>query len=269
MADAISNESTCKITERVRSSFPLPPVVGDEADDAELDKRHVFSTCTPRTALVLAVALEVMSDWIIDGSECDDETDRYTSDELPPIARNRTYEWMARLSNCFLDLRDDILASGHDPRPLCTGEEVALALAIDYARDTVNEGCFYEEGTEYGDALNSLSQHPEDFDWEMLEEVLFKDRDFEMLYDPKLDGIEDPECAANAFLGCINLHPDDWFKWFRWSPEDVREPRVSHRAVRDGAESECPAITYGAVPYVDEDGVTLYDIEDGADEASA
>jgi len=211
-------------------------MVPDDPSEEDFDPRNEFSQCTPRTALVLSVALEVMADWIIDGCDRDEDTGRYTNDELPPIARNRTYEWMARLSNCFLDLRDDILIKGQDPRPLCTGEEVALALAIEYARDDFDSGLFSDEDGEYAAALESLPAHPEDYDWEMLEELLFKDRDFEMLYDAKLDGIEDPECAANKHLGIINLHPNDWFKWFLWSPGDFREPRVSHRAVPRGDE---------------------------------
>lgn len=227
---------------RVKETFPLPPVVSDDADEGEMDRRNKFAICTPRTALVLAVTLEVMSDFIIDGCDRDEDTGRYTNDELPQIARNRTYEWMTRLSNCFIDLRDDIFIKGKDPRPLCTGEEVALALAIEYARDDFDSGLFSEEGGEYESALMSLPEHPEDYDWEMLEDDLFKYRDFEMLYDAALDGIEDKECVANRQLGMINLHPNDWFKWFNNSPEDVRESRVSHRAVPDGEELHCKIV---------------------------
>jgi len=47
-----------------------------------------------------------------------------------------------------------------------------------------------------------------DFDW--MREVLFEDHDVLMLYNPSLDGIEDP-----AVFDTANLHPRDWFRPFR------------------------------------------------------
>lgn len=41
-------------------------------------------------------------------------------------------------------------------------------------------------------------------------EVLFTDHDVLMLFNPALDGIEDPDISGGA-----KLHPRDWFKPFR------------------------------------------------------
>lgn len=225
---------------KIRDAFPVPPALTDDPTDAEIEARYDgYANCTPKTALVLAVYLEMMADEIIDQCEHDEELDRFTNPDLPRVAANRTYEWMVRLSNCFMDLRDDIVIRGTDPFPKCTGEEVALWLAIRYAEDdlphglfSVREGDYPEADGKYADALESLPSHRHDLSWESLRCTLFEDHDFRLLYDMSLDGIESDDNEESQQFGCANLHPRDWFKWFR--KEMSREPRDSHRAYRAG-----------------------------------
>jgi hypothetical protein len=50
------------------------------------------------------------------------------------------------------------------------------------------------------------------FDW--LSELLLADEDVLMLYNPALDGIEDPRSSIAQQQGCSGLHPNDWFNRF-------------------------------------------------------
>ena len=36
-----------------------------------------------------------------------------------------------------------------------------------------------------------------------------------MLFEPELDGIEDPDNDINQIVGMVNLRPADWFRPFR------------------------------------------------------
>jgi hypothetical protein len=67
----------------------------------------------------------------------------------------------------------------------------------------------------FAEFIDRLRSHPADQDFDLLREVPFQDHDFQMLYDPSRDGIEDPDDPENQFLGIgDNLKPDNWFETF-------------------------------------------------------
>ena len=87
-----------------------------------------------------------------------------------------------------------------DRRPhilACVAEEMALAALVD------------EAATELGEA-GELDQAAE---LRAAGEGAFQDMDFELLFDPRWDGIEDT--GAGARLAMANLRFEDWFRPFR------------------------------------------------------
>jgi hypothetical protein len=90
----------------------------------------------------------------------------------------------------------------------CTAEEIALrALRIK------------------AEVLLKIQGKESDFgDWE---DVAFEDLDHELLYDERMDGIEDSEIGRE--LGAGHLRFAEWFKPFNL-------PRIVHPFVTDGVE---------------------------------
>ena len=86
---------------------------------------------------------------------------------------------------------------GQDKPPLpllsCTAEELALHVIIEEAKYI-------------------LEEEEVEADFNLFEDVVYQDADFEYLYMDKFDGIEDSE--AGAELGIGNLHFDEWFEPF-------------------------------------------------------
>ena len=56
----------------------------------------------------------------------------------------------------------------------------------------------------------------DDADSERMREVLFADHDVLLLFEPSLDGVEDPDSEAARFERFVNLHPKDWFEPFSY-----------------------------------------------------
>jgi len=75
----------------------------------------------------------------------------------------------------------------------CVAEELALRILIERASELLED-----------DGI--------DADFGAFEDVIYQDIDFEYLYEPDMDGIEDSE--AGAELRIVNLHFSDWFKPF-------------------------------------------------------
>jgi len=75
----------------------------------------------------------------------------------------------------------------------CTAEEFALHILIEKAS-----------------SILEMDEIEADFGY--FEDVAYQDLDFELLYDPDIDGIEDSETAFE--LGFGNLHFSEWFKPF-------------------------------------------------------
>jgi len=91
---------------------------------------------------------------------------------------------------------------------MCTADELALHLIIEYTEDLYGDGAL---DWEWIDALPAR-QRDEDFGY--LKDLLFEDNDVLMLYNPAMDGIEDPESEIAQLERFVNLHPNDWFKTF-------------------------------------------------------
>lgn len=131
----------------------------------------------------------------------DDPDEQWLLQELPLIARRlaRTDRaWLVRFARGALDLMADI-GAGVPPEPRCTGEEVALRLAI-------------RNGWS-GRGEVDLSAGVD------LREALCQDFDVDMLWNPQLDGIEGDVQACDD-LRTVHLAPIEWFEWF-----DNMEPR--------------------------------------------
>lgn len=128
---------------------------------------------------------------------------------LPPIARPH-FEgaWRDRLIQCFGAIAQRIAVGMHDEYSLtnCTGEEMALQIVLDAAEDFQADKLWPEPGF-----LESLPSHEFDYDFDLMHDVLLKDNDVMRLFDPHLDGIDDPENEYAASRGIVNLHPTRWF----------------------------------------------------------
>jgi hypothetical protein len=70
-----------------------------------------------------------------------------------------------------------------------------------------------------------FAQHPDDFDWDAMPDVLLQDTDIVQLFDPGLDGIEDPHEELNVDKAVGDYRPSAWFKAFaNMEPRDERRP---------------------------------------------
>jgi hypothetical protein len=179
---------------------------------------------TPRMAFFLHISLEGLGDELSDPLLYEAparpdgtlEFDWEWDDLLPRVARvGRRIEWLNRFIQCFEDLRVR-LARGQYPKPRCTGEEMALHIAIDRARDFYGDGVTQDVFGSWYESFPSLGAADEDFDW--IKDILFEDEDVLMLFDPRFDGIESGS-EIGDHLGVANLHPDEWFLPFR--PDEV------------------------------------------------
>ena len=92
----------------------------------------------------------------------------------------------------------------HEHRLACTAEELALRAIIQRAEEVLEE----------------QEQEPVDFSY--LVDVAYEDTDFEMLFDPSLDGIEDS--PSGKFLRMVNLKLQEWFLPFNPERGDVVHP---------------------------------------------
>ncbi|GGR64495.1 MULTISPECIES: tetratricopeptide repeat protein [Streptomyces] len=188
----------------------------DEADDTPWGP-------SPRTLGVLEAALDIEADMAADGLR--ELQDRPVTardwglgcfDRLPSQTWDQGLEWRRRMIQAFDDLAADI-REGRVPRPRCTGEEMALHLALEQAAAITDDSPdLAEEFTE------GVPGRPDDYDWFACKDLLFEDHDVLMLYEPWMEGIESPDSAVNQHLGMVHLRPEDWFKPFR--PEDERDP---------------------------------------------
>ena len=86
------------------------------------------------------------------------------------------------------------LQDGWEP-PRCRGEELVLRAVLEHA-----EICFDEFEGPPGTAFQDVR------------EFLFVDLDHEFMFDPRFDGIDDPETVEGAQLGIGPLDPSAWFE---------------------------------------------------------
>ena len=89
------------------------------------------------------------------------------------------------------------LADTDAPLLRCLADEMALHVIMEHAGVWLKGRGELDEG------------------WSDYEECVFEDTDFELLYDPAWDGIEDPDSDIARQTGMAHLYPKDWFKAFR------------------------------------------------------
>lgn len=131
---------------------------------------------------------------------------------LPPtVERDATRAWAERFVACFETIAGR-LAAGRVPYPNCTGEEMALHTILDHAESLAADG---EVAAAFHDWYGHLPASADDEDFAWLREVLFEDHDVLLLFDPALDGIEDPDNPVHQQLGMANLEARSWFLPFR------------------------------------------------------
>lgn len=176
---------------------------------------------TPRTADALYTTLCVLADEAYDDVEehqdapVDPGDDWTVFDRLPRITWRMDAAWRRQIARAADDLTSD-LERGEWPLPTCTAEEICLHLAIEDA-EAPNESHRHQ----------MLPEHDDDYAWELCSELFFQDHDVLMLFDPRWDGIEDPENEINRTLGMANLRPSDWFQ-----PFNNRQARDPYRHFR-------------------------------------
>lgn len=205
-----------------------PPDAYPDRPDEEYEDDAPWQP-TPRTLAVLKAALEIEADAAADALE--EIKDRPVTTEesfvgcfdlLPAQTWAQGAQWRREMIRCFDDLADDI-TNGRLPLPRCTGEEMALHLALEHASAITEDTPDLAE-----ECAEGAPVRPGDYDWWTCKDALFEDHDVLMLYEPWMEGIEDPDDHVNQQFGMANLTPDDWFKPFR---ED--RARAADRGFRD------------------------------------
>lgn len=196
---------------------PEPSLRGpdDEADFAalyELVYRH-GARMTPRMAYWLCRTCVYLADTWRDNR--DDPAPLL--DFLPPLARPLAHGvWYDRFTDCFDDLATRIARGDGDREQLatCTGEEMALHLAIDLAEAHHGDGLL---GPDLDRAATLPDHGDNDSDFDAMRDALFTDHDVLILFDSLMDGAEIPGGMLDRVERCANLHPRDWFKPFALS----------------------------------------------------
>jgi hypothetical protein len=191
--------------------------VGEEGWD---DEEH---GPTARTLSVLEAALDIVSDMAKDsleeiGDRPVDLRDNYAFifSDLPVLTWRQDAQWRREMVRCFEDLADDIRA-GRWPRPTCTGEEMALHIAIDHASSMV-----VDDPELVSSFVEGVPPHHRDWDWDLCLGVLFEDTDVLFLYQPWSQGIEDSDHHLNQLMTTANLEAQYWFEPFY--EDSARDP---------------------------------------------
>lgn len=189
--------------------MPSVPGAGYDKPTPDFDAVYRLSadgfSLTPRLAYCLWSAALLLGDsWRLEI----DDADGYVS-ELPPVAqRVADAAWLERFTKCFESLARWLEAGqGDSDLATCTGEEMALHLVINWAESLFHDGML----ADIADAGVPAGRGGQDPDFDLAPEVLFRDHDVLSLFDPSLDGIEDPDNLFNRQHRLVNIHPRDWF----------------------------------------------------------
>jgi hypothetical protein len=179
---------------------------------------------TPRTAAMLWTVGQVLADEAYgDIEEYGDEPICEAQawavfDEYPRITWQQNAVWRRQAARAFDDLTAD-LAAGKWPLPRCPGEEMALHLMLERAKLAVDD-----ESADLSSMLARFPERSEDFDLD-LHDVLFLDLDILELFDPEVDGIEDPDSDGNRMRSMGDYRPQAWFEPFQHiDARDGRRP---------------------------------------------
>lgn len=179
---------------------------------------------TPRTAAVLWQIAPDLADHGYDDVEGHGDeplikvADWMLFDRYPRLTWSQNAVWRRQAARAFDDLAAD-LEAGEWPSPRCPAEEMALHLIMRDAAAAVQDGWAWilDDAT--------LPSHPDDFDWDLAAGALFQDNDILALFNPHLDGIEDPDTEVNQNFRIGDYRPQAWFETFNnMEPRDGRRP---------------------------------------------
>ncbi|WP_233414885.1 hypothetical protein [Streptomyces sp. N35] len=194
----------------------------DDEEDAWPDDEDE-GVLTPRTIAVLGLAGEELSTlaWQEVTALGDEPLTRGAGGvfgQLPAITLRRDRQWRRRMARAFDDLTNDLRdAHQNGLEPRCTAEEMALHLMIHRARSITTN-----RPNAVRDLVAALPASHADYDWEGCSDDLFEDHDVLMLFDARLDGLEDKGSDIHQALGMVNLAADEWFEPFR--TDGARDP---------------------------------------------
>jgi len=134
-------------------------------------------------------------------------------DDMPGITHRQPRVWWEKLRDSADRLCEAARVGDLSQlQPRTVGEEALIALAVrdDYigwARDSF-------EMADYQDVFDSLHTSEDDGDWGEILPALTGDTDVEMLWQPHLDGIDDPANELNRGLGIGDYRPAAWHSLF-------------------------------------------------------
>lgn len=188
------------------------PAGADEClvDDQE-DEDYSWGL-TARTRAVLRAALEMMQDAV--GEDLEEiggrpirgkNDDLFVLSDLPAQAWKMKRKWRRNFQRCFEYLADD-LRTGDRPTPTCTGEEMALHLALQSA-----SAMTADEPDLVAAIAGDLPAERGDYDWSLCSDLLFEDHDVLFLYLPWMSSVADPDSFMYRRLGIAYLQPEEWF----------------------------------------------------------
>ncbi|MER6401733.1 hypothetical protein ABT263_37715 [Kitasatospora sp. NPDC001603] len=220
-------EAVRAVRARLQSrSHDGPAGLDDEDEDEYGDEDGEGWMLSPRTAALLALALDDLSRraWEEAAALGDEALSGQAAGlfaDLPRITRRLGGSWRREMARSFDDLASDI-AAGRAPLPRCTGEEMALHLAIRRAEELLQD-----RPKLVAERIAGLPFHRFDMDLDGASDMLLQDHDVLMLFDASLDGAEDPQSEVKQALGLVSLAPLKWFSPF--DHDEARDPARGYR----------------------------------------
>jgi hypothetical protein len=162
--------------------------------------RSLGSAQQDALAMAIDILKDELSDDLVNLRAGVHPSETRTARRLPPCYRGHyDTEFVRRFAACFSAVAGKLYSPDRESLA-CVAEELGLYVLLEEA-----EALLEKDGTEAAFS---------DFD------MAFEDMDFEWLYDPAFDGIEDSEAVRE--LRMVNLALSDWFKPFR--PDDPVHP---------------------------------------------
>lgn len=176
------------------------------ANQPDFAALYAKSPLAPRMAARLWVVALMAADQFRDG------VPEMWLEQLPRVAAPYLDdEFVTTFGSRFGVLADRLAAGEANELELttCTADEMALHLVID------NAEALHGDDALAADWIESLPRRPgADVDFFGVKDILFEDLDIDVLFNPALDGAEDPESDIYLTEGYASLHPRDWFKPF-------------------------------------------------------
>lgn len=168
----------------------------------------IAARLTAAEADALLGAVQIVDDQLMEeiaaGVSGDTDTKHFSDLWLPERYRDLYDVLMARRLYACLHVIAERLERHWQP-PGCRGEELITRAILEMALNVHEQ--------EHDDESEHLAD---------LVEYLFEDLDHEYLFDPRFDGIDDPETFEGAAMHVAPLHPSHWFEPF--GPDIVVHP---------------------------------------------